>query len=82
MEWQKSDKYLDLKALSEYSSMSVSALRGYINDSRDPIPSFTLKRKIFIKKSEFDRWMERHRTDTGKIDRIVSEFLNEFNTAQ
>jgi hypothetical protein len=82
MEWEKSDKYLDLKALAEYSSISVSALRGYINDSSDPIPSFILKRKILIKKSEFDRWMDRHRTDTGKIDRIVDEVLHDFSTAQ
>jgi hypothetical protein len=82
MECQKSDKYLDLKALAEYSSMSVSALRGYINDSSDPIPSFILKRKILIKKSEFDHWMDRHRTDSGKVNRIVNEVLNEFNTPQ
>ena len=43
MEWQKSDKYLDLKALAEYSSISVSALRGYITDASDPMPSFCHK---------------------------------------
>ena len=82
MEWQKNDNYLDLKELSEYSSMSVSALRGYINDSRDPIPSFTLKRKILIKKSEFEAWMERHRSDAGKVDRIVDEVLRDFSNVQ
>lgn len=76
------DQYLDLKALAEYSSISVRALRGYIADADDPLPSFCIKRKILIKKSEFDRWMERHRTDTGKVDRIVDEMLHDFNTAQ
>ena len=82
MELRKSDKYFDLKALSEYSSMSVSALRGYINASSDPIPSFTLKRKILIKQSEFEAWMGRHRSDASKVDRIVDEVLRDFSRAQ
>ena len=76
------DKYFDIKALSTYSSLSISTIRNYIADGDDPLPSFCIKRKILIKKSEFDRWMERHRTDTGKIDRIVDEVLHDFSTAQ
>ena len=76
------DRYLDIKALSAYSSLSISTIRNYIADDDDPLPSFCIKRKILIKKSEFDRWMERHRTDTKKIDRIVDEVLHDFNTAQ
>ena len=76
------DKYFDIKALSAYSSLSISTIRNYIADGDDPLPSFCIKRKILIKKSEFDRWMERHRTDTGKIGRIVDEVLHDFNTAQ
>jgi predicted DNA-binding transcriptional regulator AlpA len=76
------DKYFDIKALSAYSSLSGSTIRNYMADADDPLPSFCIKRKILIKKSEFDRWMERHRTDTKKIDRIVDEMFHDFNTAQ
>jgi hypothetical protein len=80
--FDKNDRYLDLKGLAEYSSLSVNTLRQYLSDPVDPLPSFRIKRKILVKLSEFDRWLERHRTDTGKIGRIVDEVLSEFNTAQ
>ena len=51
----KDDKYFDLKKLAEYSSLSVRTLRDYISDATNPIPSYCLRRKILVKKSEFDR---------------------------
>jgi hypothetical protein len=79
---QVKDCYLDLKSLAAYSSLSVSTMRNYLADSDDPLPSFCIKRKILIKKSEFDRWIERHRTDTGKLDRILDDLLRDFKTVQ
>ena len=74
------DKYLDIKKLSEYSSLSVRTLRDYLTDKADPIPSYCIKRKILVKKSEFDQWIKRHRTDSGKIHRIADEVLDDFST--
>ena len=79
---QIQDRFFDLKSLAEYASLSISTIRNYINDSDDPLPSFCIKRKILIKKSEFDRWIERHRTDKGKLDRILDDLLRDFKTVQ
>jgi len=57
------DKFLDLKQLVQYSTFSDSTLRNYLSDPDNPIPYFRVKRKIIIKKSEFDRWMEHFRHD-------------------
>jgi len=71
------DQYLDLKTLAEYSCLSVRTIREYLSDADNPIPSFCLKRKILVKKSEFDRWMEGNRADDSEIDNIVNEVMGE-----
>jgi len=75
------DRYLDLKGLSDYSSLSVRTLRDYISDEDDPLPSFCIRRKILVKKSEFDRWLSKHRAEPGKISTIAAEVLKEFKEA-
>ena len=72
------DKYLDIRGLSQYSSLSVRTLRDYLTDDADPIPSYCIKRKLLVKRSEFDGWIKRYRTKTGKISSIVEEVLNGF----
>ena len=71
------DSYFDLKTLAEYSSLSVRTLREYLTDADNPIPSFCLKRKILVNKGEFDQWMEAHRKDTNKINKMVDKLLND-----
>ena len=76
---EKQDNYLDIKSLSKYSSLSVSTLRNYLAKQPDPIPSYCVKRKILVKKSDFDAWMARHRTHTNTIASIADEVLDAFN---
>jgi len=71
------DTYLDLKQLSHYSTFSGSTLRGYLTDPDNPIPYFRVKRKILVRKSEFDRWMEHFRGENNDLDRIVDEVIND-----
>lgn len=73
------DKYLDLKGLSAYSSLSVRTLRDYLKDPVDPIPSFCVRRKILVRKSEFDQWISRHRIDTKDVSRLVDEMAAAFS---
>jgi predicted DNA-binding transcriptional regulator AlpA len=72
------DRYLDLKNLAEYSSLSVRTIRDYLADNEDPIPSFCIRRKILVKQSEFDKWINQYRTDSNKINRIADDLLKEF----
>ena len=72
------DEYFDLRGLSQYTSLSVRTLRDYLADASDPIPSYCVKKKILIKKSEFDAWLKKYRVNTNKISRIVDEVLNDF----
>jgi hypothetical protein len=58
-----SDKYFDLKSLSEYSSLGVPTLRDYIRS--EGLPCFKVKGKILVRQSEFDGWLESFRVDTN-----------------
>jgi hypothetical protein len=72
------DPFLDLRALSSYSSLSVRKLRDLIEDPMHPIPNYRPCGKILVRRSEFDTWMATYRHH-GRVDvdRIVSEVLDE-----
>ena len=72
------DRYLSMKALAEYASLSERTLRDYLTDIDDRIPCYRLKRKILVKQSEFDGWMKRRQTDGTRMDAIVEEVVSEF----
>jgi hypothetical protein len=71
------DNFLDLKQLSHYSTFSDSTLRDYLYNADNPIPHFQVNRKILVKKSEFDLWMEQFRGENNDLDRIVDEVIND-----
>ena len=74
---EANDKFLDIKQLVQYSTFSASTLRGYLSDPETPIPFFRVNRKILVKKSEFDRWMEQFRGENNDLDHIVDEMTND-----
>lgn len=74
------DRYLDLKRLSQYCCLSVRTLREYLADPENPLPFFCVKRKILVRQSEFDKWIEQHRADQRKATRIADEVLKEFRS--
>ena len=69
------DKYMDLKGLSEYSSLKIPTLRDRLRDV-DPLPHFKVKGKILVKKSEFDTWMEsRFRVRESRLTEVVESVM-------
>jgi hypothetical protein len=61
------DKYLSLKNLSTYADMGSSTLRYHIR--KNGLPCFKVPGKgghtgvILVKRSEFDGWLERFRSN-------------------
>src|SRR5262245_28943293 len=70
------DPFLSLKALADYSSVSVRKLRHHLEDPAHPLPFYRVGNKIVVRRSEFDAWIVRYR-QVGRldVDRIVSEVL-------
>jgi excisionase family DNA binding protein len=74
------DPFLDLRALSSYSSLSVRKLRDLLEDPGRPLPAYRVGGKILVRRSQFDAWMEtyRHR-GRADVDRIVNDVLRDLS---
>ena len=74
------DQFFDLRGLSAYCSLSVSTLRDHIR--ANGLPAYPVHGKILIKKSEFDKWIERYRVNrTADLNAVVDEVLEEIGCA-
>jgi hypothetical protein len=70
------DRLLDLKGLSEHSSLGVPTLRDYLRSGG--LPYFKLKGKILVRLSEFDQWLESFRVDTKQeLNNLVDDVLTD-----
>lgn len=64
------DRYLDKRQAAAYTSLSTRTLEKHL----DEIPHFRVGNKILFKRSELDRWMEKHREGNGHdLDKIADE---------
>jgi len=57
------DPYLSLRALSDYSNLSVRTLRKFLERTppSQALPCYRLDGKVVVRRSEFDRYMEQYR---------------------
>ncbi len=73
------DQIFDLKGLSVYSSLSVSTLRQYIKDG---LPAYSLRGKILVRRSEFDRWLEKYRVTRGQdLSNLADDIMAEIGSS-
>lgn len=69
------DRWLDLRRLREYSTVSNRTLRAWIHSPVDPLPAVRVGTKILVRRSEFDAWMELHRIKQVDFGAIVDEMV-------
>ncbi len=69
------DRYLDLKQLSEYSSLSESKLRQLLPE----IEHHPVGRKILVKKSDFDAWVRRRRVEHQRVSEFTRRMLEKLD---
>lgn len=70
---------MDLRALTEYASVSERTLRDWIHRLVNPLPAVRVGTKILVRKSVFDAWLESHPltpADSVDIDAIADEVLS------
>ena len=69
------DRLLDLRGLSEHSSLGVPTLRDYLRSGG--LPYFKLRGKILVRLSEFDQWLESFRVDSKQeLDSLVAGVMD------
>jgi len=75
------DQYFDLRGLSAYSSLGVGTIRDHIRSGS--LPSFKVKGKILVRKSEFDSWLEENFRVSGEsLNHMVDEIMNNLKSGK
>lgn len=70
------DPFLPLKALADYSGLSVRKLREHLEDPRHPLPCYRVGGKILVRRSEFDAWISAyHHRGRVDVNQLVSDVL-------
>ncbi|OLB03381.1 MAG: hypothetical protein AUH14_13820 [Candidatus Rokubacteria bacterium 13_2_20CM_69_15_1] len=76
------DPFLSLRALANYSCVSVRKLREYLGDPAHPLPHYRLGGKILVRRSEFDAWMAAYRQARQvDVERIVDSVMRDLRGA-
>lgn len=68
-------EWLDLKALTGYACISERTVREWIHRAVDPLPASRVGIKILVRRSVFDRWLERHQLEPIDLGCIVDELF-------
>jgi len=71
-------EWLSLRELSVYADISDRTLRSWIYSPTDPLPAVKVAGKVLVRRSDFDRYLERHRVKplaAIDVDDIVREVL-------
>ncbi len=77
-------EWMDLKAIQRYACMSERTIRDWIHRPQNPLPAFQVGKKILIRRSQFDHWLESHPFQpTGAIDieKMVDEVMSDLRKA-
>ena len=70
-------EWLDLRALTQYASVSERTMREWIHRRANPLPAVRVGAKILVRRSEFDCWLEKHRLEPFDIGSVVSEVVSD-----
>jgi len=68
-------EWLDLRALQQYACVSERTLREWIHRVDEPLPAVRVGRKILVKRSSFDSWLERHQVKRIDVGIILNDIM-------
>jgi excisionase family DNA binding protein len=71
-------EWLDLRALVGYACVSERTIREWIHRHHDPLPAVQVEKKLLVRRTQFDRWLEAHRyraADQVEISQVVDQVL-------
>ena len=77
-------EWLDLRAITRHACVSERTVREWIHRPKNPLPAVQVGKKLLIRRSVFDRWLEAHpfRPIVAiDIDRAVDEVLRDLRKA-
>jgi excisionase family DNA binding protein len=75
---------MDLKAVTAYVAVSERTIREWINRPTNPLPAVQPDKKILVRRTLLDRWLESHQIEaSGSVDiaAIVDEVCSSLSEA-
>jgi len=72
-------EWLDLRATTRYACVSERTIREWIHRIKNPLPAVQVGKKILIRRSVFDRWLEAHPFQpivSIDVGRVADEILH------
>ena len=73
-------EWLGLRELTYYANISERTIRSWIYSPSDPLPATKVGGKVLIRKTDFNKYLERHRVrplHTTDIDGLVRSVLSQ-----
>ena len=77
-------EWLDLKAVTEYVSISDRTLREWLHRPINPLPAVRVGTKILVRRTILDKWLEAHPltpADSVDVDSAVRTILKDLEVA-
>lgn len=71
-------EWLGLRQLTQYADISERTLRAWIYSRTDPLPAAKVSGKVLVRKTDFDKYLERHRVKplhSIDLDSIVRDVM-------
>lgn len=71
-------EWMDLKTAQAYICVCERTLREWIHREVDPLPAVQSDKKIFIRRTRLDQWLESHPVQRGSgidVEQLVNDVL-------
>jgi excisionase family DNA binding protein len=71
-------EWMGLSQVTKYANVSKRTLRAWIHSPVDPLPAVRVGGKHFVRRSELDAWLGKHRVNSGRridFDRIIEDVV-------
>ncbi len=69
-------EWLDVRALTQYASVSVRTIREWVHRPTNPLPAAQVGTKLLISRSAFDAWLAAHKIGPSQtVTTIVNDVM-------
>ena len=69
-------EWLDVRALTQYASVSVRTVREWVHRPTNPLPAVQVGNKLLISRAAFDAWLAAHMVQPPQgVSTIVNDVM-------
>ena len=70
-------EWLDVRALTQYASVSERTLRDWVHRPTNPLPAAQVGNKLLVSRTAFDEWLKAHKVQLPQgVNAIVNDVMH------